>query len=230
MLIFPAVDVLDGNVVRLHKGDYDAVTVYNDDPVETARMWMEQGAVIVHVVDLGGAREGVPSPALWRAMADEGVRFQVGGGLRTASSVEDALAAGATRVVLGTAAVHDVALIGRLVRNHGSDAIAVSVDIRDDEARGSGWLKTGRPWRETVAELLDVGVTWMVTTAIARDGTMAGPDVGLVAAVVGEAPNAFVIAAGGVASNADLEHLERLGASGAIVGRALYEGAVDLRA
>lgn len=230
MLIFPAVDVLDGNVVRLHRGDYDAVTVYNDDPVETARMWMEQGAVIVHVVDLGGAREGVPSPALWRAMADGGVRFQVGGGLRTASSVENALAAGAARVVLGTAAVHDVALIGRLVRNHGSDAIAVSIDIRDDEARGSGWLTTGRPWRETVAELLDIGVTWMVTTAINRDGTMEGPDVELVAAVVGAAPNAFVVAAGGVASNADLEHLERLGASGAIVGRALYEGAVDLRA
>ncbi|MBT8250602.1 MAG: 1-(5-phosphoribosyl)-5-[(5-phosphoribosylamino)methylideneamino] imidazole-4-carboxamide isomerase [Acidimicrobiia bacterium] len=230
MFIFPAVDVLDGKVVRLHRGSYDAVTVYHDDPVETAQLWIERGAAMVHVVDLEGAKAGVPSPALWRAMAEGGVRFQVGGGLRTASSVDRALAAGATRVVMGTAAVHDVALIGRLVSNHGSDAIAVSIDIRDGEAQGSGWLAAGRPWQEVVAELLHVGVTWMVTTAIARDGTMEGPDGELVAAVVAAAPDALVVAAGGISSNSDIEHLARLGASGAIVGRALYEGAVDFLA
>ncbi len=230
MMIFPAVDVLGGKVVRLHTGDYDQVTVYHDDPIETSRRWMHQGAEVVHVVDLDGARDGTPSPALWRNLSEGGVRFQVGGGLRTALSVEQALAAGAVRVVLGTAAVHDVELVERLIEMHGSDAIAVSIDVRDDKAEGAGWLESGRAWRDVVADLTQAGVTWMVTTSIRRDGTMLGPDTRLVADVVAAAPAARIVAAGGIASPIDIEHLAGLGAAGAIVGRALYEGAISLTA
>lgn len=229
MMILPAVDVLDGKVVRLHQGDYGQVTVYDDDPVETARRWMRDGAEMVHVVDLAGARDGQPSPLLWSSLHEAGVVFQVGGGLRDGRSVEEALAAGAARVVVGTAAVHDQDLVGSLVERHGVDAVAASVDIRGTEAAGAGWLEAGLAWREVMQGLVACGVKWIVTTAILRDGTMEGPDHELVADVLAACPGSRVLAAGGIGSDDDIDRLEQLGVAGVIVGRALYEGAVTLR-
>ena len=227
--IFPAVDILDGQVVRLHQGDYEQVTVYEDDPIMVARRWIEQGSETVHVVDLEGARRGEPSPALWAELADAGIKFQVGGGLRTYESVEDALGAGAVRVVLGTAAVHDPDMVAELVNLHGPDRIAVSVDIRGEAAQGAGWLDEGKAWMDVLDAVVAGGVEWIVTTAIQRDGTMLGPDLALVAEVVKAAPNAKVVAAGGIGSDQDLDALASVGAAGAIVGRALYERAVTLK-
>lgn len=226
--VFPAVDVLDGQVVRLHQGDYNKITSYSDDPIETAAKWSQAGAETIHLVDLDGARTGRPSPLLWAEVAGAGIDFQVGGGLRTHESVAAALEAGARRAVMGTAAVHDPNLVGELISSYGSDRIAVSIDIRGTQAQGAGWLDEGKSWMEVLRAMLGVGVSWIVTTAINRDGTMLGPDLALVEEVVAAAPGAKVVAAGGIGSDEDLTSLDSVGATGAIVGRALYEGAVSL--
>ena len=228
MELFPAVDVLGGQVVRLHQGDYDRVTVYSQDPVGMAVQWMNQGARMVHVVDLDGARDGRPSPELWAGLSAAGVRFQVGGGLRNAEAVEQAIAAGADRVILGTAALEQVDLLGQLVSLHGKARVAVSWDIRGDRAEGAGWTDGGRDWRAALGDLVAVGVEWIMTTSITRDGTMSGPDIDLVRQVMAAAPDCRVVAAGGIGSPAHIEALAAAGATGAVVGRALYEGTVSL--
>lgn len=222
--IIPAVDVLDGAVVRLTHGDFDRVTVYDPDPVAKARSWNDQGAGLVHVVDLDGARTGRPSPELWRRLAAAGVRFQVGGGIRTARSAESAMAAGAARVVLGTAAVWDpdvLAEIGDVGR------IVAAVDVRDGRATGAGWMDEGRPLTDVLDDLAARGVPRLLVTGIARDGTMEGPETELLGVVL--ADRRFrVIASGGVGSLADIRGVATLGCEGVIVGRALYEGCFTL--
>ncbi|HSJ28327.1 MAG TPA: 1-(5-phosphoribosyl)-5-[(5-phosphoribosylamino)methylideneamino] imidazole-4-carboxamide isomerase [Acidimicrobiia bacterium] len=217
--IIPAVDVLDGSVVRLTHGDFDRVTVYDPDPVARARTWIDEGAALVHVVDLEGARSGQPSPDLWRRLSSAGVRFQVGGGIRTARWAEAALDAGAERVVLGTAAVWDpdvLAAIGEIGR------VVAAVDVRDGRATGGGWLDEGRALGDVLDDLADRGVPRLLVTGIARDGTMQGPETELLDLVLTDR-RFRIIASGGVGSIEDLRGLADTGCEGVIVGRALYE-------
>jgi phosphoribosylformimino-5-aminoimidazole carboxamide ribotide isomerase len=222
--IIPAVDVLDGNVVRLTHGDFDRVTVYDPDPVGRASRWMSEGAALVHVVDLDGARTGVPNPALWRSFSSARVRFQVGGGIRTAAVAESALEAGAERVVLGTAAVWDPAVLGGI-----SDVarVVAAVDVRDGRATGEGWLDEGRELSEVLDDLAGQGVPRLLVTGIGRDGTMEGPEMELLGTVVGDG-RFRVIASGGVGTLDDLRRVAVAGCEGVIVGRALYESRFTL--
>lgn len=222
--ILPAVDVLDGRAVRLMHGDYDRVTVYDPDPVDRARRWVGDGAELVHVVDLEGARSGRPDTGLWERMAAAGVPFQVGGGIRTAELARTALGAGATRVVLGTAAVWDPGLLGSLDR---PEAVVAAVDVRDGRATGEGWLDGGRALDAVLADLAEVGVRRLLVTGISRDGTMEGPEMGLLAEAMDSGTFA-VIASGGVGTIDDLMRVAELGCEAAIVGRALYEGRFSL--
>ncbi len=223
MDVIPAVDVLERSVVRLLKGDYDEVTVYGENVVSTAHAWNDRGASLVHVVDLEGARTGSPDVSLWGELGAAGVGFQVGGGIRDVATAEAAIAAGAARVVMGTAAVWDADVLRAVVGAVGADRVVVALDVRDGRATGAGWLDEGRPLDAVVTDIAAAGVRRVLVTGIATDGTMAGPDLGVVADVLRTAPHLAVIGSGGVGTLDDLRHFAAAGVEAAIVGRALYE-------
>ena len=229
MKLYPAIDILGGNAVRLIKGDFDARRVYDEDPLSAARGWTEAGARFLHVVDLDGAKTGEPVnlEQLRRIVGELEVPVQYGGGLRSSRAVNDALDAGAARVILGTAAFTDPDLLRTALDAHGPGRVLVSVDVRGGRVATAGWTQTGELGTEAVLERLhESGVRELVYTNVDRDGMLEGPDleeVRLVAAAVrGE-----VIYSGGIGKLADLEGLAELreaSLTGVIVGKALYEG------
>ncbi|MDJ0664081.1 MAG: 1-(5-phosphoribosyl)-5-[(5-phosphoribosylamino)methylideneamino] imidazole-4-carboxamide isomerase [Acidimicrobiia bacterium] len=229
MYVIPAIDMLDGKVVRLRQGRYDEVTVYADDPAEQLKVWHEQGAPIVHVVDLAGARDGSGNRAAWARLGATGIPFQIGGGIRTREAAEAVIAAGAARVVLGTAAVWDPELTGTIVGAVGADRVVAAVDVREGKATGAGWLDDGRDLGAVMADLTAAGVVRALVTGIATDGTLAGPDLALLGETLAMAPDLAVIASGGVGSLEDIAAVARLDVEAAIVGRALYDNRFTYR-
>ncbi len=233
--LLPAIDLLEGRVVRLREGDFDRATAYGDDPAAVARSFVRSGAQWIHVVDLDGARAGERRQASTVRSVVAGVgsaaRVQVAGGLRTEADVAAALADGAARVVVGTAALRDPGFSARLVARHGSDRIVVAIDVRDGLALGEGWRAgaAGVPPDEAVRAQADAGVTTFAVTAIDRDGLLEGPDLRLLEGLVALG-RGRVVASGGVSSVADLLAVRALGCAGAIVGRALYEGRLTVEA
>ncbi len=232
MQLIPAIDLLDGRVVRLSKGAYDAVTEYGDDPVAVAGRWAEQGAERIHIVDLDAAREGRPMQAgvIARMVESVDVPCQVAGGIRDADAVAGALHAGAERVVLGSALISHPLLARTLTERYGPDRIVAALDVRDGQALGDGWVADARG-AEVIGlarSLAEAGVRWFAVTAIARDGQMNGPDLDLLEAVREAVPGAAIIASGGVSSLADIRELAARRFDAAITGKALYEGAFTL--
>jgi phosphoribosylformimino-5-aminoimidazole carboxamide ribotide isomerase len=231
--LLPAIDLIDGRVVRLRQGDFAQATAYDDDPSGVARTFAEAGATWLHVVDLDGARAGEPSQLQLVAdiVADvRGVaRVEIGGGLRTADAVAGALATGAARTVVGTAALRDPDFVKDVVARHGADRIVASIDVRDGLALGHGWQPgtPGVPAADAVAMLAAAGIATFEVTAIERDGLLTGPDLALLRSLVA-LDCGRIIASGGIASADDVLAARAAGCSGAIVGRALYEGRVDL--
>lgn len=232
MKLFAAIDIRDGRCVRLHQGDYDQETVYGDDPAATAAELAAGGADWIHVVDLDAARTGVPVnrpavAAVAAVAAAVGVPVQAGGGVRSAEAARALFDAGVQRVVLGTAALADPGLVRDLAR---SSRVAVGIDARaGGGVAADGWrTDTGRTALEVAAEFAGAGVEAFVATDIDRDGTMGGPDLAGLAALL-EATETAVVASGGVGA---LDHLDALASlersgrrlEGAIVGKALYEG------
>jgi phosphoribosylformimino-5-aminoimidazole carboxamide ribotide isomerase len=233
--LLPAIDLRRGRVVRLRKGDFARETAYSDDPVAVARSFAEAGATWLHVVDLDGARSGKPAHqsqlrSIMNAVGDR-LAVEVAGGLRSAEAAASALAMGAARVVLGTAVLHEPALAGELVQRHGATGIAVALDVRAGEAIGEGWSgrAAGRPVDEALASLAGEGVETFEVTAIDRDGELDGPDLELLARLV-ELDRGRIIASAGIGSIDNLRAVRSLGCAGAIVGRAIYEGRLDLAA
>ena len=231
--VLPAIDLRGGRVVRLQQGDFARETAFSDDPVAVARAFAEAGARWLHVVDLDGARTGEPAHGAVIAaiveMVGDRVAVEVAGGLRTEASVALVLAGGAARAVVGTAALRDPTFAGRLVATHGADRIAVALDVGDGLALGEGWRAGAAGVRagDALAALADQGVTTFEATAIERDGLLTGPDLDLLARLL-ELGRGDVIASGGVATLEDIRAVRRLGCAGAIVGRALYDGDIDL--
>jgi phosphoribosylformimino-5-aminoimidazole carboxamide ribotide isomerase len=228
MNLYPAIDILGGNAVRLVKGDFDAKKVYDEDPLSAARGWTEAGARHLHVVDLDGAKNGAPvNLEHLRKIVDElGVPVQYGGGLRSSRAVDEALRAGATRVIIGTAAFTDPDLLRQALDSHGPERVLVSVDVRGGHVATAGWTQKTDLKTEAVLERLHaLGVHELVYTNVDRDGMLEGPDleeVRLVAAAV----RGRVIYSGGIGALADLEGLANLrqeSLAGVIVGKALYE-------
>jgi phosphoribosylformimino-5-aminoimidazole carboxamide ribotide isomerase len=232
--ILPAIDLRGGRVVRLRTGDFEQETAYEADPTAVAAGFAEDGARWIHVVDLDAARSGQPSHTAAIAAIVEGVgeraQIEVAGGLRNGDAVARALGTGAARAVVGTAAIEDPAVAGRLVEAHGAGRIAVAIDVRGGRAVGHGWIEdAGNVVAEDlVRQLADIGVETFEVTAIDRDGLLGGPDLELyermVALDVGS-----IIASGGVTTLADVAAVRNIGCSGVIVGRALYEGRLTLR-
>lgn len=233
--LLPAIDLRGGRVVRLAQGDFRRETVYDDDPGNVAGRLRQAGVRCLHVVDLDGARDGARRQvaAMREVVAAAGPRVacEVAGGFRDEESVAAALDVGAARVVLGTAALDDPDLVGRLVARHGPARIAVALDVRDGLAIGRGWVRgaSGVPAADALSRLADRGVKTFVVTAIERDGLLAGPDLALLSDIVALG-RGRVIASGGISLLEDLASVRRIGCVGAIVGRAIYEGRVDLTA
>ncbi len=229
--MIPAIDIHDGKCVRLYQGDFANVTEYSDDPVEVARRWDCLGAQILHVVDLDGARAGRPVnlDIVRRISIDTGLPIQLGGGLRTPKHIGSALEAGATRVILGTAACGDPDMLQELVRRYG-ERIIVSIDTHHGRAMTDGWLQSSAIAPEELAtRVLEMGIRTIVHTSVSRDGTLSGVDVDAISCLLSTGVN--VIAAGGVGRVQDirrLKPLERRGLAGVIIGRALYTGSVKL--
>ena len=227
MIVLPAIDILDGKAVRLTGGEFEQKTVYDADPLDAAKRWVEQGARGLHVVDLDGARSGTPANLehVRRIAAGVDVPIQVGGGLRTTDAVSQAFDAGATRVIVGTAAYRDVDFIDQVLADHGN-CVVVSVDGRNGRLASSGWTEqTEIPVESVVASLGARGVRRFVYSSIERDGRLGGPDLEGAKAIAQAVRGSFVYS-GGVASLDDLRALAALrqvNMTGVIVGKALYE-------
>lgn len=229
MELIPAIDLLEGNVVRLHKGDYAAVTIYSNDPVAQAKSFYEAGARRLHVVDLEGARSGKAHHVKVIEAILEAVPLavQVGGGIRSAETAEQWLSAGVERVVIGTLAVEQPEVVRGLCERHPAGIIA-AVDARDGEVSVHGWTKGSGLRALDLAKQVDSwGAAAILFTAIERDGTSEGPDVAATIALQDQV-KATVIASGGIGSLAHLRALVAAGARAAVCGRALYSGAFTL--
>jgi len=230
MEIIPAIDIRGRRCVRLYQGDFGRETVFADDPVEVAGRWQDEGAGRLHVVDLDGARDGRPVNAdiVRRIVAAVRVPVEVGGGLRNRPSIERYLDTGVDRVVLGTAAVKDRALLTEVLAEH-AQRIVVGVDARQGVVAIEGWQKeTPLAAAELVSELAALGVARVIYTDALRDGTLEGPNFPAIENLMAKA-SVPVIYAGGVSSIGDLTRLASLGLEGAIVGKALYTEDLDLR-
>ncbi|MCY4368060.1 MAG: 1-(5-phosphoribosyl)-5-[(5-phosphoribosylamino)methylideneamino] imidazole-4-carboxamide isomerase [bacterium] len=228
MELYPAIDVLDRKVVRLLHGDFGASTTYGHSVGDQLAAWRQAGARWVHVIDLDGARTGSPDTGLWRKVVGRGVSVQLGGGIRGVGDVEAALARGVTRVIMGTSAVWSPGVLAKAIARSSPDRVVAAVDVRDGRAGGAGWLDDGRDLVSVVEGVREVGVKTLLVTAISRDGAMTGPDLDLLDRVRGLAPDAEILAAGGIASMGDLRLLASVGVDGAVIGRALYEGGIQL--
>jgi phosphoribosylformimino-5-aminoimidazole carboxamide ribotide isomerase len=231
--LYPAIDILGGNAVRLVRGDFDAKKVYDEDPLSAARGWVDAGARFLHVVDLDGAKSGEPvNLDHLRRIAELGVPVQYGGGLRSLDALHGALAAGAERVILGTAALTDPGLLERALAQHGPERVVVSVDVRDGEVSIEGWTKAAEGGvRDLFARLVEQGVRELAYTNVDRDGMLGGLNFEELIWVAKAAEQGHLIYSGGIGEIADLEHLAKLrdeahleNLAGVIVGKALYEG------
>ena len=228
--IIPAIDLRDGKAVRLYQGDYAQETVFDDDPVAVAQRWEGQGASRIHVVDLDGAREGHPVQVETVVAIAHAVQvpIQVGGGFRTLDDVASLLDKGVDRVVLGTIAIEDPALLEEACRRHG-EAVVVGIDARDGLVAVRGWREGSEIGALDLArELVARGVHRFVHTDIARDGTLEGPNLFAMEAFAGAVAPVPVIASGGVSKIDDIRDLAYTRVEGVIIGRALYTGDVSL--
>ena len=230
MILLPAIDLYEKKVVRLTRGDYAQMTVYNDDPVAQAKLFQDAGAQWLHTVDLEGAKDGsTPNYSVIEAICkDTSLKVEIGGGIRSLDTIRKYLDAGVERVILGTKAVTDPAFLEESLDKFGSH-IAVGVDIKDGKIAIKGWLETAQDSVEDFfTKLCKLGVSTVICTDVSKDGMLAGTNVDLYRQL-SQKFSLDLIASGGVSSQEDLTRLKALGLYGAILGKALYTGALDLK-
>lgn len=230
MVIYPAIDIKGGKCVRLLQGKFDDVTVYSDNPADMALKFVQSGAEYLHVVDLDGAKTGEPQniSVIGSIAARAGIPVQVGGGIRTIETMELILGKGIKRVILGTSAVNDQDLVREAVLRFGGN-LAVAVDARDGMVAVEGWARTSSFTSVGFAKKMEeIGVKVIIYTDISRDGMLKGPNLKAMEEMV-KAVGIKVIASGGVSSVRDVKNLKEAGVAGAIIGKALYTGDIDLK-
>ncbi|MBP3599531.1 MAG: 1-(5-phosphoribosyl)-5-[(5-phosphoribosylamino)methylideneamino]imidazole-4-carboxamide isomerase [Clostridia bacterium] len=230
MKIFPAIDLYDGKAVRLYKGDYDNMTVYSENPIEIARDFEKKGAKFVHLVDLEGAKDGTtPNLNIVKQIANETELFtEIGGGIRSMETVDKYLQNGVDRVILGTAAVNDQAFLKEAIAKYG-DRIAVGVDIKDGFVAIKGWLeKSEYNCSQFCEKMQSLGVKTLICTDISKDGAMQGTNRELYKEL-SQKFNLDITASGGVSTIDDIKALRTLDLYAAIIGKAYYIGAIDLK-
>lgn len=230
MIILPAIDLHNGECVRLFQGDYSTAEVVADDPVTTAKHFEEQGAHWMHMVDLDGAKDGEPRNAgvVSKVLENVDLHMEVGGGIRDMETVERYLEQGVSRIILGSAALQDPEFVREAVKKYGKK-IAVGIDALDGKAAAEGWTEQSQvDYIELAKRMEDIGVKYIICTDIYKDGTMNGPNL-VMLDKLNRAVSCNIIASGGVSSLLDIVNLYDLGLYGAIAGRSLYTGALDLR-
>ena len=229
MIILPAIDLYDRKCVRLLRGDYNQMTIYDENPENVARAFEEKGAKDIHLVDLEGAKNGkTPNiEVVKKIVKATSLKAEIGGGIRSLETIEAYLDAGVTRVILGTAAVEDEGFAEKAARKFG-DRIAVGVDIKDGLVAVHGWMKnSGYKYSEFCKKMQDIGIKTLICTDISKDGAMQGTNLDLYRELV-RAFSMNIIASGGVSSLSDVESLAEIGVYGAIIGKAYYTGAVRI--
>lgn len=230
MIVFPAIDLYDKNAVRLYKGDYGNMTIYSENPIEIARDFEEKGASWVHMVDLEGAKEGTtPNLEIVKQVVREtDLSVEIGGGIRSMETAEAYFKAGVSRIILGTAAVDDEDFLKAAVGRYGK-GIAVGADVRDGQVAIKGWLEKSQYSLESFMEKMQtLGIETVICTDISRDGAMKGTNLKLYKEL-SERFNMNIVASGGVSSMEDIVALMEMNLYGAIIGKAYYTGAIDLR-
>ena len=230
MQIYPAIDIIEGKAVRLSQGSFDNVTVFNDDPADAAKDWVDAGASYIHIVDLDGARYGKTfvTDIIRNIKSKYNINIQTGGGVRSMEDIAKRIEAGASRVIIGTAAVKNPELVKAAVEKYG-DKIAVGVDAKDGMAAIHGWKETsGVTALELCLKMKGYGVKTIIYTDISKDGMMSGPNIGATKELI-EKTGMDIIASGGVSTYEDIENVKNINASGVIIGKALYNGALELR-
>jgi phosphoribosylformimino-5-aminoimidazole carboxamide ribotide isomerase len=234
MKILPAIDIKDGKCVRLYQGDFDRLTTYDADPAQVARRWLDAGASWLHVVDLDGALNGHPAnfEVIHRIRREVPLHIECGGGMRTLAAMQRILDVGIDRIVLGTIAITDRDLLQEALQRW-PERVVVGLDARDGRVAIAGWRETSQVQATALAsELCASGVQRFVYTDIARDGALRGPNLpalqAMQATITHISPHSALIASGGISAIDDLRAIANLGIAGAIVGKALYTGAIDL--
>ena len=231
MLLFPAIDLYDGKAVRLYKGDYNQLTVYNDDPAAVAKDFAAAGAKHIHIVDLEGAKSGTTPnlDTVIRIKEQSGLFCEIGGGVRNMDVVRAYMNAGLDRVILGTAAVENPTFVQEAVTAYG-DKIAVGVDLKDGYVAVKGWTEKSTLDAVTFcARMRDMGVKTLIVTDISKDGAMQGTNHDLYRSLQAQFSDLQIVASGGVSSMEDVTRLADTGLYGAIIGKAYYIGAIDLK-
>ena len=230
MILFPAIDLIGGTAVRLTKGDYAQMTVYNDNPVAVAKSFEDAGATHIHVVDLEGARDGTTPnfETVCAIIRNTSLKLEIGGGIRDMQTVEKYLNAGAFRVILGTAALTDPDFLRAAVAKYG-EKIAVGADLRDGMVATHGWLQTSSvSGAEFIRSMQEIGVRVIICTDISKDGVMGGTNRALYQSLQAEFPQMCFTASGGISDIETVKALADMHMYGAILGKALYTGAIDL--
>ena len=228
MIILPAIDLKDGKVVRLYRGDFDTVHQVATDPVAVAQDFSRAGARWVHMVDLDGAKDGLRKNGdAVKSVTRVGLNIELGGGIRSMADLEAVFALGVSRAVIGSAAVSDPELVRQAVARYG-ERIAVGVDTQNGRVRTAGWVEdSGLDYLQFAKSMEEIGVKTIIFTDIDTDGTLAGPSTARLAALK-RAVSCRIVASGGVSSNGDIRALSSMGLYGAIIGKAYYAGALDL--
>ena len=229
MLIFPAIDLKDGNVVRLHKGDFATVHSVAEDPVAVARDFYEAGCRYLHVVDLDGAKDGTRKNShIVRQLTQSGLKVELGGGIRSMTDIETVFDLGVWRVVIGSAAVSDPELVKSAVKRFGGDRVAVGVDTKQGRVKTAGWVEdSGLDYLEFSTSMESLGVTNLIFTDIDTDGMLSGPSYERLAQLQ-KTVRCRITASGGVAVNEDIRRLANMELYGAIIGKAYYAGTLNL--
>ena len=230
MILFPAIDLIGGKAVRLTKGDYAQMTVYNDNPVAVAKSFEDAGATHIHVVDLEGARDGTTPnfETVCAIIRNTSLKLEIGGGIRDMQTVEKYLGAGAFRVILGTAALTDPDFLRAAVAKYG-EKIAVGADLRDGMVATHGWLQTSSvSGAEFIRSMQEIGVRVIICTDISKDGVMGGTNRALYQSLQAEFPQMCFTASGGISDIETVKALADMHMYGAILGKALYTGAINL--
>ncbi len=230
MKLFPAIDLYDGKAVRLYKGDYAQMTVYSEDPASVAADFAASGAECIHIVDLEGAKSGTTPnfDTVCKIKATSGLFCEIGGGIRSMDVIDRYLSAGIDRVILGTAAVGNLDFVKRAVDKYG-ERIAVGADLKDGYVAVKGWVeKTNLSCEDFFRQMQDVGVKTVICTDISKDGAMMGTNLALYRSL-SQKFSMQIVASGGVSSLEDVKRLCGMGLYGAIIGKAYYTGAIDLK-
>lgn len=229
MLIFPAIDLKNSKVVRLYKGDFATVHQVADDPIATAKAFLAAGARHIHMVDLDGARNGVrENGAIVRAVAETGLKVELGGGIRSLADLEAVFSLGVWRAVIGSAAVSDPDFVKEAIGRYGPQRVAVGIDAKDGLVRTAGWTENaGIDYLAFAKQMESIGVKYIIFTDIDTDGMLSGPSLARLAELQ-KSVSCAITASGGVSGNRDIRALRDMGLYAAIIGKAWYAGAIDL--